>query len=389
MSQNNLPLNVDELSLQWLQSAMSPHLAGAQISSFSPTIIGVGEGFMGQLARVSLTYEGDCSNAPSSLVAKFAATRQETRDMAADQNLYQREIGFYQDIGNDVGVPIADCYYSEYLQETNHFVLLLEDLAPGETSDQVKGTDKETSRQVIEQFAKLHAKWWNDEKLESYDWAQWIIQAMPMETALEMFNKSLKEVEEDGKFDAYPEMKRLMHLLPPIFKFDPEPPYPFTLTHGDLRSDNIIKPGPQGGRFAIIDWQLAGIGDPTNDIVRWLVQSITIEDRRETEQELLKLYHSKLVEYGVKGYSYRKFINAYKTNLIVVYLMFSMSMDAVDQSSERAQALFHQFYSRLDAALVDWKIEKNLKILPYIYPFIKFVLIVQKMWGKKSSRNES
>ena len=55
-------------------------------------------------------------------------------------------------------------------------------------------------------------------------------------------------------------------------------------------------------------------------------------------------------------------------------------------SSERAQALFHQFYSRLDAALVDWKIEKNLKILPYIYPFIKFVLIVQKMLGKKSKQ---
>ena len=63
--------------------------------------------------------------------------------------------------------------------------------------------------------------------------------------------------------------------------------------------------------------------------------------------------------------------------------MFSMSMDSVDQSSERAQALFHQFYSRLDAALVDWEIEKTLKILPLIYPFIKIMLIVQKAFGQK------
>ena len=175
-------------------------------------------------------------------------------------------------------------------------------------------------------------------------------------------------------------MKRLMRLLPPLFKFDPEPPYPFTLTHGDLRSDNIIRPTDAGGRFAIIDWQLSGIGDPVNDIVRWLVQSISIEDRKATEQELLKLYHSRLLEYGVTGFSYGQFINAYRTNLIVVYLMFSMSMDAVDQSSDRASALFHQFYSRLDSAMVDWDIEKNLKILPYLYPFIKFALILKKLF---------
>jgi thiamine kinase-like enzyme len=378
-SEINLPLVVDELTTAWLQQVMAPHINGATLTGFTPTIIGVGEGFMGQLARVQLEYDGE-TDAPKSLIAKFASTQQVTRDMAADQKLYQREIGFYQDIGNDVGVPIADCYFAEYLDDTNHFVLLLEDLAPGIPSDQVVGTDKETSREVIEQFAKLHAKWWNSQELENYDWAKWILQSMPMEEGLALLEVSIKEVEETGKFDAYPEMKRLMYFLPPLFKFEPAPPFPFTLTHGDLRSDNIMKPSEQGGRFAILDWQLAGVGDPVQDIARWMTQSISIEDRRETEQELLKLYHTRLVEYGVKGYSYNKFINAYKTNLIVVLLMFSMSMESVDKSSERAQALFHQFYSRLDAALVDWDIEKNLKILPIIYPFIKITLIIQKFF---------
>jgi len=167
-------------------------------------------------------------------------------------------------------------------------------------------------------------------------------------------------------------MKRLMYLLPPLFRIEPAAPYPFSLTHGDLRSDNIIQPTAEGGRFAIIDWQLAGKGDPVNDIVRWMVQSISIEDRRATEQELLKLYHDQLVENGVKGYSYKAFVNNYKINIVVVLLMFSMSMESVDKSSERARALFHQFYSRLDAALVDWEVEKLLKVLPYMIPFIKF-----------------
>ncbi len=380
-----LPLTVDELTTEWLQAALGGATQGGTIEAFAREVIGVGAGFMGQVARVTLRYAQDSPAAPSSVIAKFASPLPETREMARDQNLYQREIAFYRDIGHDVGVPVPTCYFSELVEDSYRFVMLLEDLAPGVPSDQVIGTDRETSREVIEQFAKLHAKWWNSEQLANLEWARWVIQEVPIEQGLALFRASMEEAEATGKFDAYPEMKRLMPLLPPLFKLDPPSPFPFTLTHGDLRSDNIIQPSAEGGRFAVIDWQLAGVGDPVNDIARWLVQSISIEDRRETEQELLKLYHARLVEYGVTGYSYKKFINDYKTNLIVVLLMFSMSMDAVDQSSERAQALFHQFYSRLDAALVDWEIEKPLKALPYIYPFIKAMLLLRKAFSKKTA----
>jgi len=378
-----LPLTVDDLTTSWLQFAMADVIQDETIEGFSAEIIGVGEGFMGQLARVSLSYANDAPDAPRSVIAKFASTKPETREMARDQNAYKREIGFYRDIGDDVGVPVAACYYSDHLESSNHFVMLLEDLAPAVPSDQVMGTNREISREVIEQFAKLHAKWWNSDQLADYDWAKWVVKEMPIEQALALFEESMTQAEATGRFDAYPEMKRLMPFLPPLFKLDPAHPFPFTLTHGDLRSDNIIQPSAAGGRFAVIDWQLSGIGDPVNDIARWLVQSISIEDRRDTEQDLLKLYHDRLVEYGVKGYSYKKFINNYKTNLIVVLLMFSMSMDAIDQSSDRAKALFHRFYSRLDAALVDWEIEKPLRALPYIYPFIKVTLLLKKAFRRR------
>ena len=208
---------------------------------------------------------------------------------------------------------------------------------------------------------------------------------MPMEEGLARLRESIKQVEETGSFDAYPEMKRLIYLLPPLFRMQPAPPFPFSLTHGDLRSDNIIQPSADGGEFCVLDWQLAGKGDPVNDIARWLAQSITIEDRKETEQELLRLYHDKLIEYGVTGYSYKKFISAYKMNLVVILVMFSMTIDSVDRSSERAQALFHQFYSRLDSALVDWELEKLLKVLPLLTPFIKFSTWFKMLFKPKNT----
>jgi len=40
---SDLPLEVNDLTTEWLQSAMAPHLNGAVIESFEPTVIGVGE----------------------------------------------------------------------------------------------------------------------------------------------------------------------------------------------------------------------------------------------------------------------------------------------------------------------------------------------------------
>ena len=78
-----LPKTVDDLSSDWLQKTMSPYIDGATITGFAPQVIGVGEGFMGQLARITLTYAEDTDAAPHSLIAKFASTSSETREGGA------------------------------------------------------------------------------------------------------------------------------------------------------------------------------------------------------------------------------------------------------------------------------------------------------------------
>ena len=116
--------------------------------------------------------------------------------MAADRNLYKREIGFYRDIGERSGISIPKCHFAHYDERSNKFVLLIEDLAPGEPSDQIHGTDRETSEKVIIGFAKLHAQWWNSKELESLEWAKWQITEMPKEKSIEMFKIGQEEANE-------------------------------------------------------------------------------------------------------------------------------------------------------------------------------------------------
>ena len=125
------------------------------------------------------------------------------------------------------------------------------------------------------------------------------------------------------------------------------------------------------GEVGLIDWQLCGIGPAAGDIARWLAQSMTVEERRAAEQDLLRIYHDALCAEGVRGYSWRRFQRDYQLNLVVMLIMFSMGVEHVDTSDARAAEVIHQMYARLDAALADHKVENLLSLLPYLIPVLK------------------
>ena len=110
-----MPLVADDLTPEWLNRVLQPMLGDSRIIDFEAKIIGVGEGFLGQLARLSLRLDTENHSVPHTIVAKFASTKPETREFAREQNYYAREIGFYRDIGQDVGIKVPLCHYSQHL----------------------------------------------------------------------------------------------------------------------------------------------------------------------------------------------------------------------------------------------------------------------------------
>ena len=55
---------------------------------------------------------------------------------------------------------------------------------------------------------------------------------------------------------------------------------------------------------------------------------------------VVTIYHDRLVERGVTQYTKKQMISDYELNLVVTLLMFSMSMDEIDQS-----LIERQYYS--------------------------------------------
>ena len=81
-----------------------------------------------------------------------------------------------------------------------------------------------------------------------------------------------------------------------------------TLTHWDSRTDNLFfdssKPAGSAESCLIIDWQMIQRQRGAHDLSMLLATSLSVEDRRAHDSEVLRAYHEELCARGVEGYSY-------------------------------------------------------------------------------------
>ena len=381
MTELSVPVGPADLTVEWMNEALSSSVSlnGARVASIEWEQIAVGEGFAGQLARIEIGYAGGSGtpdDAPSSLIGKFASAHAETRELLAMAGGYEREVRFYSDLAEGCGLPTPRCYHAAFDAEAGTCVILLEDLSPAETGDQVLGATVEEARFVVAELARFHARWWNDQSLISMEWMR--PSADMGEQIITLFETGLPAFEE--KAADYPRIRVLVRragkVLPMMVaellgRFGRQP---YTLVHGDMRLDNLFLPVADGDRFTVIDWQGTTLGAGAADLSYWLALSLTVEVRRAHEDELLRLYHSTLVEHGVTDYKFSELKRDYAGTLLALIPFAVVASNALDLSSERGQALAGAIFSRMDEALADHKAGRLLLIAPW-------AIRAQRLWN--------
>ena len=87
------------------------------------------------------------------MVLKVAASDPVSRGTGQALGLYEREVRFYADVAPrlvaDTGGPIAQCYHASYEPETGVFSLLLDDAAPAEVGDEIRGAAIEDAKMAL------------------------------------------------------------------------------------------------------------------------------------------------------------------------------------------------------------------------------------------------
>jgi hypothetical protein len=352
-----LPTDNRELTAAYLTTALrrGGHLADGEVSSVVAGPLGAGIGFVGQLARLKLTYEGDRGALPDVMVAKFPIDDPMAKYLAQMFGFYRTEAECYRQAASiGLGVPTPAIYLSEVSDDDCGTLILMEDLGDARVGDQVAGANLTDAGAVIDVGAQLHATWWNSPRLTELTW-------------LRPLNNPAYMGVGDQYVESWPVFAEMFASAPSAAlevgeKLGPQLPFaydwlmvnrPTTLAHTDFRLDNFFF-GRPGAPVTVIDWQLSVRSVGAFDIGYFIVQSLTTEMRREHGEALVRRWHQGLVERGVSGYSWDEALGDFLDSVMLQMSIPVIGAANLDPANERGKQLLDCLGHRSCQALADY-----------------------------------
>lgn len=340
---NALPHTLDDLTADWFAGVL-----GRPVATVSIERIGVGVGILAQLARATLD-DG------TTYVVKYAAEHDETRGLAKLYGFYTSETGFYRDMAaRDLGLRVPACHHVALDDEGERFALVMEDLGGATVLDQLDGCPIDRAERVVDALAAFHARWWNHPDLASLEWLRPINNPLykagqaQVQAVLDPFEERFA-----GRYtpEAFAIGRRWAERMPDVYD-ELVTQHPVTVSHFDLRLDNLFFDLPDGSPLAVLDWQLSVRGPGTLDVAYFLGESLTIDDRRAHERSLVQRYHRGLVAAGVAGYDAEQCWEDYVHGLVVT-LSIPMVGSFMPMANDRAVALVETMVDRAMTAVGD------------------------------------
>jgi len=335
----------EEVTADWLTTALRHAGAladGASVVSFERQPIGTGQ--MADTVRFTLTYD-EPGAGPASVVGKFASADDQSRATGLALRAYEIEVRFYREVAERVAARVPAAFVCEVEPETGWFTLLLEDVVGATQGDQIAACDVGTAAAVLEEMAGLHAPCWDAAELGGLEWLN---RDRPESGQfLAMMVSSLVP----GFLERYagtmaPEHQEVCRVfaerLPAWVELRRHGPH--TASHGDFRLDNLLfQPGDP--RPVVVDWQTVAWGPAAGDVAYFVGGSLSVEDRRAHEQDLLARYHDALVRLGVEGYSLEQ-LQADTRRETFTGVLMAIVASMVVQRTERGDLMFLTSASR-------------------------------------------
>ena len=324
-----IPNTPDELTAAWVGEALRGAGTACTVDDITVESLGGGVGMTGQTVRVRI--EGD--GAPTTAVAKFAASQAQTRGITESYDSYAREIRFYQRYADRVPVrtpaylgadydpgshgqpgprtvkvieslPVSVKRWIsrntvKYLRPTKRrYALLIEDMGDaGSVYDLHEPPGDDELRAALEALAGLHAAFWRSPELDHDDETfVHMITSTPTLLSDVARTSSLRVARERYDWCGPAEVEALdaaTRRFPDNVVLTNQR---WALVHGDSRSDNFMF--SPDGEAIILDWAMVSRGHPGYD-VGYLLSSCLDADRIDALGPHVEHYHRALAERGV------------------------------------------------------------------------------------------
>ena len=359
---SDIPDSPDAITPGWLNAVLknTGSTKNASVTSFAKSRIGEDEGFTGgSLFILRIQYDQFERDAPHSLVVKLSPSDAELR--AAFKVANGREVQFYTELAPQNNLPVPRCYFGAFDALTGASILLLEDLTNFRRVEFSIGCGPEDAEHVVRVLAKIHAHWWNSPRLKKFSGIS-ILDEFLFSEQWSLYPKKVTELLPDvpipnsffalGGYIAANERT----IFKQLFETNP-----ITCIHRDIQVDNVLFGNQTSEPPALLlDWQSVGKGRGVYDIAYFIISSLPPEQRLQTEQDLLSIYHTLLVQSGIEGYTFDQCWFDYKYSVVGKIFVTVIATVMLDNSSPSKRAWRQADLERLLAFCEDHSIHQKL-----------------------------
>ncbi|XVQ15814.1 phosphotransferase [Spirillospora sp. CA-255316] len=290
-----VPSTTSELmSPEWLTSALAPRFPGIRITGVTP---GPVVNRVSTNVRFHIECEDDLPGGLSpDLCGKGYFSDIGTWD---GRRTGIPEVSFYRLLAATSGVRTLRSVYADIDPETGHGVVITEDVVAqgGIFLDALSDYTPEQTAQSLEEFAKLHAATWGDATIAAAEWLTPRLGALLVHRGVKDLRANFESEIGAGVPDEVRDAERLYAAYRALTE-QTLTASPWSVIHGDAHVGNLYLDGD--GRPSLVDWQLVQRGPWYIDVGYHIASTLTVEDRRRTEKDLLRHYLDSLRANGVE-----------------------------------------------------------------------------------------
>ena len=262
---------------------------------------------------------------------------------------FQREVLAYQILQPLGGKYVPRCLASASVPDGSDGFLLLQEINPCRTGDQIQGLSFRELSSVAKSIGAVHARFWNSNQLRK-------IKALP----LHHYNRAHEAGKHAQTFLRHcrslltkKDAKRIQHFLPTITQaLQRAKKRSITLVHGDLRADNLLL---VRSKALIVDWQIAARGLGAFDLARVIGGSSTRPLTLRDQQKLVSIWHQTLRQGGVRGYNLSDAWWDYRIGVALTLSIPITNGSTLVQLSTRgrkiARLMIHRFFQNAETIL--------------------------------------
>lgn len=311
-----LPKSLAQVSAEWFAQALGETYPGTAITSFKPGAVIKG---MATKAQYFLEYNeaGRAHGLPPSLWIKAGFEKGSERSIP----LYAAEVNFFRDLAGKLPVRTPKSFFQALDPDNGNGILILEDMTLrharfGKQSDPLT---PEGATRVLEAQAGYHAFLRSADHHADYPWLT-VGGAIGQVDVTDEFLGFWDHAETLPRYRFVPQglkdrdrVRRGIRAMEALDRRSAD-----SLVHGDCHLGNLFFE-PDGG-VGLIDWQTCMRGHWAFDVSYFMTVSLSVEDRRAHERDLIAHYLAEVARHGAPPLSFEDAWLAYRQHVAWCFL---------------------------------------------------------------------